>query len=301
MNKTSIQWTDYTSNPIRYVDKDGKDVWACVKHSPGCVNCYAEAIAHRWKRGHDFTKANMEKYGIKPFLDPMELNSIRKYKPAAGKRCFIGDMTDIFGEWVSDNMLLELFEVMVARKDVTFQILTKRADRMKDWTERHHMTLLHESGIGAVPNIHLGVSVENDTWAEKRLQYLRMTVAAVKFVSYEPALGPVDWDRHFGNRVERKIPGQNIVVPPAVNWIIIGGESGHGARPFDIQWAFDTVAWCKDNGVACFFKQAGSRPHFGDMAAPNRRGEYPWQDRSGGDPDEWTPALRVREFPCPKP
>jgi protein gp37 len=323
MNKTSIQWTNFTSNPIRYRDKSGKVVWACIKASPGCGNCYAEALANRYRKGHAFTVSNMDKFGIKPFVDEKELRKMLHYKPAAGKRCFLGDMTDIFGEWVTDEMLYWVFATMAARTDVTWQVLTKRAERLRNFmnntatpncVDDYYRNLPDKFAFTwPPPNIHVGVSVENDEWAGKRLPYLRHTMAAIRFVSYEPGLGPVDWNRHFGSRDERRLPGQRkIIVPPAVEWIIVGGESGGGARSFNIEWVSQTVDWCRASGVKCFVKQFGSRPYDGRTPLPvlftGRGPRYEeindkpikLKDGHGGDPEEWPEDLRVREFPCPR-
>src|SRR5262245_8975140 len=124
MQPTSIQWTDYTSNPIKYRRKsDGKTVWGCVKVSPGCAHCYAEAIALRFDRGKVFNAANMEE--LEPFTDEDELRTLLTSKKLSGKRVFVGDMTDVFGEWIPDKMLDRLFAVFALRPDVTFQVLTK--------------------------------------------------------------------------------------------------------------------------------------------------------------------------------
>lgn len=133
MNATNIGWTDLSANPIKYRDKrTGKTVWACVKASPGCAHCYAEALALRWNRGSAFLRPNLEH--IEPFVDTSELRDMlspKKLPP--GKRVFIEDMSDLFGDWVPSTLVDELLAVLAIRSDVTFQLLTKRADRMAEY------------------------------------------------------------------------------------------------------------------------------------------------------------------------
>lgn len=224
MNKTSIEWSDWTSNPLKYRDQSGRVVWACVKHSSGCANCYAEALAERYKRGGPFTRSEMEK--LTPFVDEAELKHILTAKviagkPVAGSRCFLGDMTDLFGEWIPDELLDRLFAVMALRSDVTFQILTKRADRMRRYfadghrngrgnhtsifVARHISDLAKQYGFDPIhvdqvsvlghlwpANIWGGISAENQDAADTRIPDLLATPAAVRFLSCEPLLGVID-------------------------------------------------------------------------------------------------------------
>jgi protein gp37 len=135
MKATSIEWTDLIANPLKHRDnKTGAVVWACVKTSPGCAHCYSEAIAHHYDRGGPFTRSKLD--GLTPFLDTKELRHLLNAKtiggkPVAGSKCFLGDMTDVFGEWVPNELLDRLVAAIAMRPDVTFQILTKRADRMR--------------------------------------------------------------------------------------------------------------------------------------------------------------------------
>src|SRR5262245_26032300 len=132
MNKTPIEWVDYSANPLRYRDKAGNIVHACVHKSAGCNHCYAEALAPRYGRaGKPFTAENMKH--LTPFLDEKELHRMLTYKPAGGKRCFVGDMTDVFGEWVPFELLDQLFAVFALRPDVAWHVLTKRTERMQEY------------------------------------------------------------------------------------------------------------------------------------------------------------------------
>src|SRR3990167_9465369 len=171
MNETSIAWTDYSSNPLRYRDAAGKTVWACVHASPGCLHCYAEATAKRFHHGVDFTMPNMR--GLTPFLDEKELHTLLKAPGLSGKRVFLGDMTDLFGEWVPEGMLDMLLKVICIRDDVTFQLLTKRANRMRGYFQGLQLASLL-GPMGPKPrrwplsNLWLGVSVEDQRRADER-------------------------------------------------------------------------------------------------------------------------------------
>lgn len=280
---TKIQWTDYSSNPIKYRDKaTGRVVHACVKHSAGCANCYAESIAHRFE-GRKFTRADMEK--VKPFACDKELVDLLKSKKLAGKKVFIGDMTDVFGEWVTDEMLNKMFAVMGLRKDVTFQVLTKRADRMAEYMngvyrrgaindaaittfeeylwwntmghEQHHNKI--SGPAWPFPNVWLGVSTENQAAADERIPHLLRVPAAVRFLSVEPLLGPIE----FSNVTRRADCVQQLgkKALEGIHWVIVGGESGPSARPCEVEWIRSVVRQCKAAEVPVFVKQdSGSRP-----------------------------------------
>jgi protein gp37 len=328
MQKTGIEWTDFTANPIKYRDAAGNIVWGCVKTSPGCTHCYAEALANRYGRGGPFKQSVMD--GLTPFLDEKELHKMLTYKPASGARCFIGDMTDIFGEWVPDEMLDRLFAVLAMRKDVTWQVLTKRAERMRDYMlavqnddkdlQRFagHACNVAESPCAAgmfdktdwpFRNVWLGVSVEDQKRADERIRLLLETPAAVRFLSCEPLLSPisfVDGPLH----PEESTMGEWCVLDLGIKWVIVGGESGPGSRPMQVEWARSIVQQCKAAGVPAFVKQLGSTPHYCSgswgphtFKEESADGGYSISrlklvDRKGGDPEEWPKDLRVRQFPA---
>ena len=314
---TGIEWTDATSNPFKFRDKaTGQIVWACVKVSPGCAHCYSETLANRYGRGGPFTKAAMEK--VEPFVCEKELRQLATSKKLAGKRVFVGDMTDLFGEWVSDDMLDRLFATFAVRPDVTFQVLTKRPERMRDYilgadgrelkADIPGVVLNREPFDWPLPNVWLGVSVENQAAADVRIPLLLQTPAAVRFLSCEPLLGPVDLGPGF--RWGEPIPITKLESwGHRPDWVIVGGESGAGARPLDVAWARSVVNQCKAAGVACFVKQLGSEPGWDSQSgkAPGSFHHYDAKsglhikrlnDRKGGDPNEWPADLRVREFPA---
>ena len=312
-NATKISWTDATSNPLKYRDASGRDVWACVKVSAGCANCYAESLGHRYGRGKPFTAANMRT--LAPYLDKKELKHLLTAKKLAGKSVFLNDMTDGFGAWVTDAMLDRMFAVFVLRRDVTFQLLTKRPERMaeyldsrsprvagnvvppewlkilnderdeqgRNWTTKYRHRNCYGRGQWPLPNVHLGVSVENQEQADARIPHLlRRCPAAVRWLSVEPLLGPVRLDQcapytlggdesnpgvinafnglcHHPATVKFKPDGAGS--DDGISWVVIGGESGPGYRPCQVEWIADIAAQCKAAGVACFVKQdAGPRP-----------------------------------------
>lgn len=281
MQRTNIEWADFTANPIKYRDAAGMTVWACVKVSKGCEKCYAEAIAQRYNRGGPFTASTMRT--LTPFLDEKELHRMLTYKPALGKRVFVADMTDLFGPWVPDEILDRLFAIFALRSDVTFQVLTKRPERMREYLTKRSRSAqpwkdaasslgwsLEFEGISLVPspppNVWAGVSVENQdaTW---RVVELLQTPAAVRFLSVEPMLSAVDptrikVPRNYGTYLLDALTGKGVThhgepfreLPP-VSWIICGGESGPGARPMDEAWVRSLRDQCVAAGVSFFFKQ----------------------------------------------
>jgi protein gp37 len=327
MNRTSIEWTDFTANPLKYRDAAGRVVWGCAHASPGCEHCYAESLAHRYRKGGPFTAPAMR--GRTPFLDEVELRRMLTYRPASGHRVFVGDMTDIFGDWVPDALLDRLFAVFALRLDVTWQVLTKRADRLRDYMtdlerEARWMTAtadlielfdLDEVGLPVLAlrdpwlplrNCWVGVSAEDQRRADERIPALLQTPAAVRFVSAEPLLGPVTFRRGQLGAVadcdECRVRNVRVdedgcclgcgadALSYGLDWVIVGGESGPGARICEMQWVRTVVSQCRDAGVPVFVKQLGSRPV--DVARPRLK------DRKGGDPTEWPADLQMRQFPA---
>jgi protein gp37 len=207
-------------------------------------------------------------------------------------------MSDLFGEWVTDEMLYRIFAVMEQCPHHTFQILTKRARRMCDWF--HEQDALVWSPKPPPSWIWAGVSVEDQRRADERGPLLRDTPAAVRFFSVEPQLEHVDL----------RLMDDDIVAilsqhSGRLDWVIIGGESGPQARPFNIEWARSVVAQCRAAGVACFVKQLGAKPFRCEelQAAPFDENcakpqiAISLRDRKGGDISEFPEDLRVREYP----
>lgn len=284
MQPTTIEWTDFSSNPLKYRDAAGHIVWACVHASPGCIHCYSEQLAKRYGRGGRFDVPTTST--LTPFLDEKELHAMLTCQAASGKRCFPFDMTDLFGEWVPDELLHLVFtDVLERRRDVTWQLLTKRIDRAREyltwrWTDR------------IVPrHIWIGTSVEDQLRADQRIPELLRTPAAARFISAEPLLGPVDLlasEQWIGPCEEcgstRGTPDCVCDGWPSLDWVIVGGESGPSARPMDLAWARSIVQQCQAASVPVFYKQGGS----------SNRCRH---DSKGGCMECAPPDLRIREFP----
>lgn len=249
------------------------------------------------------------------------------------RRIFVNSMSDLFHEKLSDEAIAAVFGVMAACPQHTFQVLTKRPERMRMWFEwvtrelRSDPAMLLDDAISALglslgamaafyqrsrgalwplPNVWLGMSAEDQESFDARVLDLVSTPAALRFISYEPAIGPLDCSLPVAPMATPLLrPRDPKNGPGCVHWLIVGGESGPGARPFDIAWARSAVAQCKAAGVPVFVKQLGAHPR----GLPERRlapkyrlhGETEWHqglfDRKGGDPSEWPEDLRVREFP----
>ena len=251
-------------------------------------------------------------------LIPSKLDEpLRWRKP---RRVFVNSMSDLFHEALLKTEIEQVFDVMSNAPRHTFQVLTKRPERMQEFMEWRV-----ERRADLAPNVWLGVSVEDQATADERIPLLLQTPAAVRFVSLEPALGPVDFDgpspypdkgwlcgwhaepEHAsgcdGSCSQGRCPEAVQVQNERLDWLIVGGESGPGARPFDVAWARPVVAQCKAAGVACFVKQLGARPMSSDYAD---RAFYSGADHrlntifdpKGGAPSEWPEDLRVREFPA---
>jgi protein gp37 len=264
---TAIQWTDVTDNII-VVEGGG---WWCRKISPGCANCYAEKLNQS-----SYFDGNKLKYvGEPPKLKLREEIIAGWERQTKPKKHFVASMTDIFGDWVPQEWVFQFLDGMAAAPLQTFQLLTKRADVMRDQV----LAWLRRREFRRVPqNIWLGVSVE-DRARKDRLEMLS-GIQAVKFASFEPLLEDL-----------KLVPAEIRML----NWAIIGGESGPDARPCDLEWIRKITATCRAADVAPFVKQLGS-------AAVQAHAEYDFtlypSTKKGGDMAEWPEDLRVREFPA---
>ena len=208
-DKTAIEWTDASWNPVV----------GCTKVSTGCKFCYAERVSKRM--GQEFTKVT---------LHPERLEQpLRWRKP---RRIFVNSMSDLFHEAIPDEFIDRVFEVAYYCKQHTFQILTKRAERMQQYMD------LAQGRLSPVcpdlpdwpwplPNVWLGVSCENQEQADKRIPLLLQIPAAVRFVSLEPLLGPIDIARWLQREAEGAV---SRIAMRAVDWVIVGGESGGPAE-----------------------------------------------------------------------
>ena len=217
-NNSKIEWTDATWNPVR----------GCSKVSPGCLHCYAETFAERF-RG---VPAHPFELGFDLRLVPEKLGEpIRWSKP---KKIFVNSMSDLFHEEVPDEYIEKVSRVMLAANWHTYQILTKRADRM--------MELLQGKlrRAAASPHIWWGVSVENRKHGLPRIERLRKSKPAVAFLSVEPLLEDL-------GKLDLR----------GIHWVIVGGESGPGARAIEASWVRNIRAECGAHRIPFFFKQWG--------------------------------------------
>ena len=327
---SDIEWTDATWTPFRAWGNEREALgWACEKVSEGCQHCYAETINRRLGTGLPYSVKAVEKSGGEHYLDEKALLKPLSWKKP--RRIFVSSMTDVFGEWVPFDWLDRVFAVMALTPQHTYQVLTKRPERMREyvtsrgtgvgfapekgWTHwrvaERIDSMATESGepvcwdgmnpdeMTAWPlaNCWLGTSVENQHWADIRIPELLATPAAVRFLSCEPLLGPLDFDRYhpeFGSHwltgLDEHYPEEGRSI--AIDWVIVGGESGPKARPFDVAWARSIVAQCRVAGVAVFVKQLGAKPYDASKLLQIRA-----KNKKGGDMNAWPEDLRVREWP----
>lgn len=299
---TKIQWTEETWNPTT----------GCDRVSPGCDHCYAVPMAARLKgkgiaayQTDGDSRTSGPGFGLAMHPDRLE-QPLRWRTP---RRVFVNSMSDLFHPQVPYEFLVEVFAVMAATPQHTYQVLTKRPKRMRSIVddEKGATTFARRVEFGyeklsfdcGIPyaefrwpllNVWLGTSVENQKYADQRIPPLLDTPAAVRFISAEPLLGPIN--------LRPRPPGQQHLCircgqgpdvahhhsdgyrTRGIDWVIVGGESGPGARPMNLDWARSIVEQCRRAGVAPFVKQLGSR----------------W-GRDHHDIDRFPPDLQVREYP----
>ena len=218
-DKSTIEWTDATWNPVT----------GCTKISPGCAYCYAESITLRFKRGGPYLPG---KTTIKLHYD--RLDAPAKWRTP--RRVFVNSMSDLFHEEVPFDFVEEIFLRMAKYNQHIYQLLTKRPERMLEyfqWSKNLHWP----------DHVWAGVSVENQYWADRRIPLLASIPAKVRFLSVEPLLKAIQLGSHLKQ----------------VQWVIVGGESGHRSRPMNREWATHLRDECRDAGVPFFFKQWGGR------------------------------------------
>lgn len=325
---------------------DGTLINVCVHKSDGCRFCYAEGIVKRWwkKEWGEFPgyTAALLKLGM-PVLVEEELRAVLKLSKriAAGKadpevnKIFWNDMTDEYLEFWPDEFVDKCWAVRALTSNLIHQVLTKRADRLHNYFKnrftRHYaakqastFTGRYDGATGTCdsaicnaefpyPNVHLGVSCEDQKTADERIPLLLQTPAAVRWISAEPLLAPVDISKwvattvlHAGKHIAPETVAALKEMGKAVtrsqgyeliDWVVVGAESGPKARPFDLAWARSLVEQCKVAGAPVFVKQLGQHPvdwrHDEPEVPPY---EYSFT-KKGGDPSEWPEDLRVREFP----
>lgn len=227
MAETQIEWTDATWNPVA----------GCTIVSAGCTNCYAMEMARRLEAMHMDKYAGLtRRSGARTVWngvvreDPSSLAIPHRWKKS--QKIFVNSMSDLFHEGVSDSFILDVWKVMEETPRHHYQILTKRPQRMA--------ALLSSEAFAVLPNVWLGTSVESAEVTD-RIDHLRAVPAAIRFISFEPLIGPVG-----------PIDLTNI------QWAIVGGESGRSARPIREEWIDDIHEQCLESGTAFFFKQWGT-------------------------------------------
>ena len=240
---TRIEWTEATWNPST----------GCDQISPGCDNCYALTLAKRLK---GMGSAKYQTDGDPRTSGPgfgfaAHVNSINEPRFwRRPRRVFVNSMSDLFHEGATEQFIGGVWDTMAATPQHTYQILTKRPARARNilnrwaeagWSFRRHDMMWCGSYDGPLPNVWLGTSIESREYVS-RAHHLRQTPAAVRFISAEPLLGPLD--------------GLDLT---GIDWLIAGGESGLRARPMNPAWVRDLRDRCVDAGVAFFFKQWGGR------------------------------------------
>jgi protein gp37 len=253
---THISWTDHTFNPW----------WGCVKVSPACTHCYAESTSKRY--GHSVWGADAERrfFGDRHWKEPVGWDDAAR-RTNARRRVFCASMADIFEK--RDELIpwrKRLWDLVRVTPYLDWLLLTKRNENILDMTPDDFKKAWPE-------NAWAGITTETQEWADKRIPDLMKVPAKIRWLSVEPMLGPMKIEKWLG--------------PDKVNWVIVGGESGVGARPMESEWVTDLLAQCRNAGVAFHFKQKGvvmaKRMHCAS--------------EKGDDPSEWPLEFRVQEFP----
>ena len=279
-DNSAIEWTTHTFNPW----------WGCARVSPGCVRCYADAHAQRY--GHQVWR----RHGPRRMLSdqnwarPLKWNRDAK-RTGEPAKVFCASMADVFEDHPDVREARKrLWGVIESTPWLTWQLLTKRPENvagMVPW------------GDSWPENVWIGASAETQRWADERLPYLLRLPATVRFVSAEPLLGPIDlesWlpvprgsfcETHWSWLCGNDING-GACRRERLSWLIIGGESGHGARPMNLAWAHSLIRQCRNAQVPAFMKQVGS-------VSAKELG--PFAGLKGGNWEALPDSLRVREFP----
>ena len=218
---TEIEWTNATWNPVT----------GCTPIGPGCDNCYAQRFAERWRgvEGHPYEQG----FDLRFWKERIDLPA----KWRKSRLIFVNSMSDLFHKKVPTEFVDSVFDTMEKADHHIYQVLTKRSSRMRSYVNRRY------SDSEAPEHIWLGVSVEDRAHAS-RIVHLRQTAGPIRFVSFEPLLGPI-----------------GVIDLIGISWVIVGGESGPRAREMDPDWARELRDFCRNQEVAFFFKQwGGPRP-----------------------------------------
>lgn len=298
MENSKIEWTHHTFNP-----------WiGCTKISDGCKNCYAENLMDkrmgRVQWGPQGTRERTsEAYWKKPLAWNRKLEGTGRRE-----RVFCASLADVFEDRPGlDEWRADLFRLIQQTPNLDWLLLTKRPDKALDWLNmmyQDEQAAVHffdddydflewlwenHNTNNPISNVWIGTSVENQEQADKRIPELLDVPAKVRFLSCEPLLGPVNLsgylNPYFAADDPRHHPHRN-----GIDWIIVGGESGTGARRFDLSWAYSIKHQCEQASVPFFMKQLGTMP-------TSVQWGYTIRDKKGGNWYEWPEDLRIREMP----
>lgn len=237
MNRSNIEWTEVTWNPTT----------GCTKVSSGCKNCYAE----RWSNMQQKRGINQYRNGFELTLAAERLKDPLKWRKP--RVVFVNSMSDLFHDEVEDDYIEKVFRTMNEAPKHTFQILTKRIERVKHF----------QASLNWSDNIWLGVSVENNDFVH-RIDELKTTPAKVKFISFEPLLCDISYEDYSG-----------------VDWVLVGGESGGKARKIEMTWILSIKNNCKREQIPFFFKQWGKREFNPDLFDPTLDKLHPFYSKGG--------------------
>lgn len=284
---SKIQWTDHTFNP-----------WVgCSKISPGCDHCYAESWAKRTGKP-ELWSGERRRTTAANWRLPLKWDKAAEAE-GARKKVFCASLADVFDNQVPHEWRADLWELIARTPNLDWLLLTKRPQNIKEMLYTAPQYARPWNVRFPWPNVWIGTTVENQEEADRRIPLLLEVPAVVRFLSCEPLIdavtifdmdGPIDVP--FGTR-------------SPLHWVIVGGESGPGARPFSVDWAREIIDQCIVVGADVFVKQVGARPR-GDWGNgklpqssdhPAHRGEWILRDRKGGDMSEWPADIRLQEFP----
>lgn len=318
---TSIAWATHSWNPLR----------GCSPISPGCRNCYASTMAHRFSRyGQPFFGfSERGRWTGKVELIPEILAEPLRWRKPKG-RVFVNSMSDTFHEALTFEQIAAIFGVMACCPDSTFLVLTKRARRMREWfqwVDEQGRYLQSRGGFEAqfclgkalkilspecqervsapwpLRNVWLGVSAENQARAFERIPHLLEVPAALRWVSAEPLLEDITIRFSMPDPGLRTRTTGDWKSGPAVQWVVVGGESGPGARQCQVEWIRSLKDECKAAEVACFVKQLGANYCDAEGGIGGRQARTDLceirrlSDLAGASPHEWPEDLRVRQYP----
>jgi protein gp37 len=312
MNKTKISWTDFSWSSVT----------GCSPIGAGCDHCWANSLHSMRHKAHLNGKKMAAQYEVTFStiqLHPSRLEDPFRLRESSKIATCLGG--DLFHEKIQNEFIAAVFAIAAACPHLTFQMLTKRPGRMVEWFKwvgSRSQMLMHESAkqymgyenkkrpainteVWPLPNVWMGVSVWDQPSADEFIPILLNTPAAIRWVSYEPALGPLGLSKYLS------IPQFDCPIATdhercGLDWVVCGGESGKNARRCDVQWIRSIVDQCKDAEVPVFVKQMGDYSTrvdpTDDVRGPVTK-RILWQKRAGSDPAEWPVDLQVRQFPIP--